>query len=92
MSMRCPMLLAYWMAYDSTDQLLYNNCLDDPVLKAVCNNLHVAIRESCLTLAQVASVAIAAQHHLVLDASTFDCWPLRATLLSIPFVGTSLFG
>ncbi len=52
-----------------------------------------SIRESRHTSAQAASVAIAAQRHMILDASAFrDCWPLRATLLSTPFVGSSLFG
>ncbi len=38
-------------------------------------------------------MAIAAQHHMILDASAFrDCRTLRATLLSTPFVGSSLFG
>ncbi len=72
---------------------LYNYCQGGPVLKAVCNHLHRAIRESPLTSAQVASVAIAAQRCMILNASTFrDCKPLRATLLSTPFVGSSLFG
>ncbi len=35
---------------------------------------------------------IAAQHHMILDASAFrDCRPLRVTLLATPFVGSSLF-
>ena len=35
---------------------------------------------------------IAAQRPMILDASAFrDCQPLRATLLSTPFVGSSLF-
>ncbi len=72
---------------------LYNHCQDDPVLKAVCNHLHGAIRESRMTSSQAASVAIAAQRRMILDASAFrDCRPLRATLLSTPFVGSSLFG
>ncbi len=72
---------------------LYNHCQDDPVLKAVCNHLHGAIRESRLTSAQAASVAIAAQRRMILDASAFrDCRPLRATLFATPYVGTSLFG
>ncbi len=72
---------------------LYDHCQGDPVLKAVCNHLHGAIRESHQTSAQAASVAIAAQGHMILDASLFrDCTPLRATLLSTPFVGSSLFG
>ncbi len=34
-----------------------------------------------------------AQRRMILDASAFrDCQPLRATLLSTPFVGSSLFG
>ncbi len=71
---------------------LYNHCQADPALKAVCNHLHGAIRESCQTSAQAASVAIAAQCRMILDASTFrDCQPLKATLLSTPFVGSSLF-
>ncbi len=49
-----------------------------------------------MTSAQVASVAIAAQRRMngmILDASAFrDSRPLRATLLSTPFVGSSLFG
>ncbi len=72
---------------------LYNHCQADPVLKAVCNLLHGAIRESRMTSSQVASMAIAVQCRMILDASTFrDCRPLRATLLSTPFVGSSLFG
>ncbi len=72
---------------------LFNKCQDCPVLKAVCCNLHRAIRESHLTLAHAASVAVVAQRHMVLDVFAFhDCRPLRATLLSTPFVGTSLFG
>ncbi len=55
---------------------LYNHCQDDPVLKAVCNHLHGAIRESRQTSAQVASVAIATQRRMILDASVFrDCRP-----------------
>ncbi len=72
---------------------LYNHCQSDPVLKAVCNHLHGAIQESRVTSSQGASVAIAAQRRMILDASSFrDCRPLRATLLSTPFVGSSLFG
>ncbi len=78
---------------------LYSHCQDDPVFKAVCNHLHGAIRESRQTAsvasasAQAASVAIAAQRRMILDASAFrDCRPLRAILLSTPFVGSSLFG
>ena len=72
---------------------LYNHCQADPVLKTVCNHLYGAIRESRLTSAQAASVATAAQCHMILDASTFhDCKPLRATLLSTPFVSTLPFG
>ncbi len=38
-------------------------------------------------------MAIAAQRRMILDASVFrDCRLLRATLLSTPFVGSSLFG
>ncbi len=38
-------------------------------------------------------MAIAAQRCMILDASAFrDCRPLRATLLSTPSVGSSLFG
>ncbi len=38
-------------------------------------------------------MAIVAQRCMVLDASAFhDCRPLRATLLSTPFVGTMFFG
>ena len=40
---------------------LYNKCQDDPILKAGCTNLAAAIRESLLTSAQAASVAIMAQ-------------------------------
>ncbi len=59
----------------------------------MCNHLHWAIRESRLTSAQMALVAIAAQHRMILDTSAYqDCMPLRATLLSTPFVGSSLFG
>ncbi len=73
--------------------IIGSHCQADPILKAPCNHLHGAIRESRLTSAQAASVAIAAQCHMILDASTFrDCGPLRATLLFIPFVGSSLFG
>ncbi len=50
---------------------LYNHCQGDPVLKAVCNHLHGAIRESRQASAQAALVAIAAQRHLILDASAF---------------------
>ncbi len=50
---------------------LYNHRQADPVLKAVCNHLHGAIRESCQTSAQAASVAIAVQCHMILDASCF---------------------
>ncbi len=50
---------------------LYNHFQADPVLKAVCNHLHGAIRESCQTSAQGALVAIAAQCRMMLDASTF---------------------
>ena len=83
--------MATWMAV--MINFLYNHCQDDPVLKAVCNHLHGAIRESRMTSAQAASVAIAAQRRMILDASAFrDCRPLRATLLSTPFVGSSLFG
>ena len=72
---------------------LYNHCQADPVLKAVCNHLHGAIRESHQTSAQGASVAIAAQRCMILDAPTFrDCRPFRVTLQSTPFVGSSLFG
>ncbi len=53
---------------------LYNHCQADPVLKAVCNSLHGAIRESCLTSAQAASVAIASQRRMTLDASAFRDW------------------
>ncbi len=72
---------------------LYNHCQKDPNLKAVCNHLQGAIRESRLTSAQAALVVIAALHCMILDALPFrDCWPLRATLLSTPFVDSSLFG
>ncbi len=55
--------------------------------------MHSAIRESDQTSAQVASVTVVAQCHIVLDSSAFpNCWPLRAMLQSTPFVGTSLFG
>ncbi len=54
---------------------LYNHCQADPVLKAVCNHLHGAIRESRLTSAQAASVAIAAQRSIILDASAFHVGP-----------------
>ena len=38
-------------------------------------------------------MAIAAQRRMILDASALcDCRPLRATLLSTPFVASSLFG
>ncbi len=50
---------------------LYDHCQADPVLKAVCNHLHGAIRESRQTSAQAASVAIAAQRRMILNASTF---------------------
>ncbi len=50
---------------------LYNHCQADPVLKAVCSHLYGAIRESRLTSSQVASVAIAAQRCMILDASAF---------------------
>ncbi len=56
---------------------LHNHCHGDPVLKAVCNHLHGAIRESRMTSSQAASMAIVAQCRLILDASTFrDWWPL----------------
>ncbi len=55
---------------------LYNHCHVDPVIKTVCNHLHGAIRESHQTSAQAASVAIAAQCRMILDASTF--WDLLA--------------
>ncbi len=72
---------------------LYNHCQGDPVLKALCNHLHGAIQESLQTSAQAASVAIAAERRMILNASAFqDCRPLKATLLSTPFVGSSLFG
>ena len=72
---------------------LYNHYQADPVLNAVCNHLHGAIRESCQTSAQATSVTIAAQRCMILAASAFrDCRPLRATLMSTPFVGSSLFG
>ncbi len=64
-----------------------------PVLKAVCSQLHDGIQESHQILAQVVSVTVVAQHRMVFDASMFwDCGPRWATLLSTPFVGTSLFG
>ncbi len=69
---------------------LYNHCQGDPILKAVCNNLHGAIREFRLTSAQAASVAIVAQHCMVLDPSTFrDHRPLRAMLLSTPVISAA---
>ncbi len=72
---------------------LYNHCQADPVLKALCNHLHGAIRESRMTSSQAALVAVVAQRRMILNASTFrDCQPLWATLLSTPFVGSSLFG
>ena len=82
-------ILASWMAYDGTDHL-YNHCQDDFVLKAVWNNLPGAIRESRLTSAQAACVAIAPQHLRCLPV----LW-LQATLGHapvLPFVCTSLFG
>ncbi len=82
------------MAYDSYDSYyLYNYCQADPVLKAVCNHLHGAIRDSRQTSASAASVAIVVQHCMILNASVFrDCQPLRASLLATPFVGSLLFG
>ncbi len=71
---------------------LHNHCQADPVLIAVCNHLHGAIQESHQTSAQAASGAIAAECRMILDASAFqDCRPLRATLLSTPLVGSSIF-
>ncbi len=72
---------------------VYSKCGQDPVLEAVCKKLHGAIRESRQTSARGASVAIAAQRRLVVDASAFrDCRDLRSSLLATPFVGSSLFG
>ncbi len=88
-------MATWWLGWHMTVLInyMYNHCQGDPVLKAVCNYLHGAIQESRLTSAQGASVAIAAQCRMILDASAFqDCQPLRATLLSTPFVGSSLFG
>ena len=81
-------MVTWWLGWHMTVLIiyLYNHCQADPVLKAVCNHLHGAIRESCQTSAEAASVAFAAQCCMILDASTFrDCRPLRATLLSTPF-------
>ena len=85
-------MATWWLVWHMTVMInyLYNHCQADPVLKAVCNHLHGAIRESCQISAQAALVAIAAHPCMILHASPFrDCWPLSATLLSIPFVGSS---
>ena len=42
---------------------LYNHCQADPALKAVCNHLHGASRESRQTSAKAALVAIAREPH-----------------------------
>ncbi len=72
---------------------LYSKCCQHPVLETVICRLHGAIQESCQTLACCASVAIAAQHCLVVDASAFlHCRDLKSSLLATPFIGSSLFG
>ena len=74
-------------------QYLHSKCRGDPVLSAVSSRLHSAVQESRQTSAQGASVAIAAQHRMVLDASPFrDSRTLRSMLLATPYVGNSLFG
>ncbi len=88
-------MASWWLGWHMTVLInyLYNYCQADPVLKAVCNYLHGAIRESRLISAQAASVGIVAQRRMILDASAFqDCQPLKASILSTPFVGSSLFG
>ncbi len=47
---------------------LHSKCGQDPVLDAVLCKLHGAIPESRQTLAHGASVAVAAQHRLTVDA------------------------
>ncbi len=72
---------------------LHTKCKGDPVLSAVSSRLHSAAQEFRQTSAQGASVAIAAQRRMVLDASPFrDSQTLRSTLLATPYVGNSLFG
>ncbi len=71
----------------------FNKCQDYPVFKAVCCQMHGATQEFHQTLAQAATVAVAAQCHMALDASAFrDCHPLRVMLLPTILVGTSIFG
>ncbi len=50
---------------------LHGKCGQDPVLEAVCKELHSAIQESRQTSARGASVSIATQRRLVVDASAF---------------------
>ncbi len=57
---------------------------------AVSSKLHSAVQESRLTSVQ--GVDVAAQRHMVLDASPFrDSWTLESTLLALPYVGNSMF-
>ena len=46
--------------------------IHDPVLKAVCNHLHGAIRESRQTSAQAASVALGMAYQVGQATSSFD--------------------
>ncbi len=64
-----------------------------PIFCAVCCEWYCTIRESSQTSPQASSyVAAAAQCYMVLDMSRFwKCCPLWATLLSTPFIGSSLF-
>ncbi len=80
-------MASWWLGWHMAVLInyLYNLCQADPILKAVCNHLHGAIQESCLTSGQAASVGIAAQRRMILDASAFrDCRPLRTTLCPPP--------
>ncbi len=76
-------MVTWWLGWHMTAVInyLYNHCQADPVLKAVCNHLHVAIRESRQPSASAASVAIVAQRRMILDAFAFqDCRPLLPRL------------
>ncbi len=80
--------MATWLLRLCTTLLskcVHSKCGQDPVLEAVSEKLHGAIQESRQTSARSASVAIAAQCRLVVDASAFrDCRDRLSLLLATP--------
>ncbi len=80
------------MAHDSIVSIPTHKCKGDSILGALSSKLHSAAQESCQTSAQGVSVAIVAQHRMVLDACPFqNSRTFRSMLLATPYVDNSLF-